>query len=131
MPEWLKGAGCKPAGDAYVGSNPTLPTIFSSVTPGGLGPDWEADWQVDPKYMSGSSSVGRASAFQAECREFESRLPLHAAIAQLVERVLGKDEVTSSNLVGSSKMEMGLFRSQKLVKDDAHIAWVDVFFVMY
>ena len=25
----------------------------------------------------GSSSVGRASAFQAECREFESRLPLH------------------------------------------------------
>ncbi len=51
----------------------------------------------------GSSSVGRASAFQAECREFESRLPLHvAAIAQLVERVLGKDEVASSNLVGSS-----------------------------
>ena len=26
--------------------------------------------------ISGSSSVGRASAFQAECREFESRLPL-------------------------------------------------------
>ena len=25
----------------------------------------------------GSSSVGRASAFQAECREFESRLPLY------------------------------------------------------
>gem|GEM_PF-5965333 len=25
---------------------------------------------------SGSSSVGRASAFQAECRGFESRLPL-------------------------------------------------------
>ena len=25
----------------------------------------------------GSSSVGRASAFQAGCREFESRLPLH------------------------------------------------------
>ena len=24
----------------------------------------------------GSSSVGRASAFQAECREFEPRLPL-------------------------------------------------------
>ena len=27
--------------------------------------------------MSGSSSVGRVSAFQADCREFESRLPLH------------------------------------------------------
>jgi hypothetical protein len=50
----------------------------------------------------GSSSAGRASAFQAECRGFESRLPLHAAIAQLVEHVLGKDEVTSSILVGSS-----------------------------
>jgi hypothetical protein len=27
--------------------------------------------------ICGSSSVGRASAFQAECREFEPRLPLH------------------------------------------------------
>ena len=27
--------------------------------------------------LSGSSSVGRASAFQAECRGFESRLPLY------------------------------------------------------
>ena len=26
MPEWLKGAGCKPVGLAYVGSNPTLST---------------------------------------------------------------------------------------------------------
>ena len=50
----------------------------------------------------GSSSVGRASAFQAECRGFESRLPLHAAIAQLVEHVLGKDEVSGSIPVGSS-----------------------------
>ena len=50
--------------------------------------------------LSGSSSVGRASAFQAECREFEPRLPLHffmenrfAHVAQLVERFLGKEEV--------------------------------------
>ncbi len=27
VPEWLKGADCKSAGEAYVGSNPT-PTIF-------------------------------------------------------------------------------------------------------
>jgi hypothetical protein len=27
-------------------------------------------------FFCGSSSVGRASAFQAECREFEPRLPL-------------------------------------------------------
>ena len=25
MPEWLKGADCKSAGSAYVGSNPTRP----------------------------------------------------------------------------------------------------------
>ena len=30
--------------------------------------------------LSGSSSVGRASAFQAGCREFESRLPLHKPV---------------------------------------------------
>ena len=29
--------------------------------------------------------------------------PLYAAVAQSVERILGKDEVTSSNLVSSSK----------------------------
>src|SRR5690606_14982946 len=52
--EWLKAPGCKPGRrKPYVGSNPT------------------------PCTTSGSSSVGRASAFQAECREFESRLPLH------------------------------------------------------
>ncbi len=51
--------------------------------------------------MSGSSSVGRASAFQAECREFEPRLPLHIISdfrpsSSVVERILGKDEVTGS-----------------------------------
>ena len=30
--------------------------------------------------LRGSSSVGRASAFQAECREFDPRLPLHLFI---------------------------------------------------
>ena len=54
----------------------------------------------------GSSSVDRALAFQAEGRGFESRLPLSrndvAVIAQLVERILGKDEVPSSNLGNSS-----------------------------
>ena len=61
----------------------------------------------------GSSSVGRALAFQADCRGFKSRLPpsdfasgrvfpSYADVAQLVERVLGKDEVTGSNpVVGS------------------------------
>ena len=66
--------------------------------------------------IGGSSSVARASAFQAEGRGFESRFPLQifikygqksikdcAHVAQLVEHILGKDEVTSSILVvGSS-----------------------------
>ena len=38
--------------------------------PGSLGYDTNA---------GGSSSVGRASAFQAECRGFDPRLPLHSA----------------------------------------------------
>ena len=59
-----------------------------------------------PHQFCGSSSVGRASAFQAEGRGFESRLPLTTAyIAQAVEHFLGKEEVTSSSLVvGSAEM---------------------------
>ena len=56
-----------------------------------------------PAHISGSSSVGRASAFQAEGRGFESRLPLIAYIAQAVEHFLGKEEVTSSSLVVGSQ----------------------------
>ncbi len=60
--------------------------------------------QVHPgPQLGGSSSVGRASAFQAEGRGFESRLPLGAYIAQAVEHFLGKEEVTSSSLVVGSK----------------------------
>ena len=60
---------------------------------------------------SGGNSIGRVTAFQAVGCGFDSRLPLQsyfprhgtsgdwADVAQLVERVLGKDEVTSSILV--------------------------------
>ena len=41
--------------------------------------------------------MARASAFQAEGRGFESRFPLQCAhVAQSVEHILGKDEVTGS-----------------------------------
>jgi hypothetical protein len=44
--------------------------------------------------------VARAIAFQAIGRGFESRLPLWSAlVAQLAERILGKDEVISSTLI--------------------------------
>jgi hypothetical protein len=54
VPEWSKGADCKSVGGCL--------RWFKS-TPRHHG-------------LSGSSSVGRASAFQAEGREFEPRLPL-------------------------------------------------------
>ncbi len=62
---------------AYGGSNPSLPT------------------------HCGSSSVDRALAFQAEGRGFEPRLSLFfvCRCSSGVERFLGKEEVTSSNLV--------------------------------
>ena len=31
MPEWLKGTGCKPVGYAYLGSNPSAPTILFNL----------------------------------------------------------------------------------------------------
>ena len=55
--------------------------------------------------LAGVAQLARASAFQAEGRGFESRLPLLkslAHVAQPVEHILGKDEVSgSSPLVGS------------------------------
>ena len=52
---------------------------------------------------SGSSSVGRASAFQAEGRGFEPRLPLKLRqCSSGVERFLGKEEVASSILATGS-----------------------------
>ena len=60
--------------------------------------------------LCGSSSVGRASAFQAECREFDPRLPLHffykfvmkymVAVVQLVERQFVVLVVAGSSPVG-------------------------------
>ena len=71
-------------------------------------------------FVGGSSSVGRASAFQAECREFESRLPLQAFFenpcpsSSGVERILGKDEVAGSNpALGSSLVGLFIVRAEK------------------
>ena len=46
--------------------------------------------------LSRQLDVGLLSVF------INAVLPLYAAVAQSVERILGKDEVTSSNLVSSS-----------------------------
>ena len=55
--------------------------------------------------LAGVTQLARVTAFQAVGRGFESRLPLYttADVAQLVEHILGKDEVTGSIPVVSSK----------------------------
>ena len=51
-----------------------------------------------PQQICGSSSVGRALAFQAKGREFELRLPLQICpCSSGVEHFLGKEEVAGSN----------------------------------
>jgi hypothetical protein len=93
---------------AFEGSNPSLST------------SWR---EAGSRIQGGNSSVGRASAFQAEGRGFESRFPLHertrskrrmdrmrmrAHVAQSVEHFLGKEEVTGSNpVMGSSARHNG------------------------
>ena len=59
--------------------------------------------------ICGSSSVDRASAFQAEGRGFEPRLPLYfmnCLCSSVVEHFLGKEEVPGSNPgIGSREYE--------------------------
>ena len=71
---------------AFGGSNPSLPTK-RRVPVGVAGSRASSKGGVrekddsDTACFCGSSSVDRASAFQAEGREFEPRLPLHYAAA--------------------------------------------------
>ena len=69
---------------AFGGSNPSLPTKKSagwSCRPGAVERRCEGRDSSDTVCFCGSSSVDRASAFQAEGREFEPRLPLQCAAA--------------------------------------------------
>ena len=65
VPEWPKGTDCKSVGEAYGGSNPPLPTIKQ----------FKQFIRFKP-FLAGVAQLARASAFQAEGRGFESRLPL-------------------------------------------------------
>ena len=100
VPERPKGADCKSAGER-------LRRFESSPLHSERAKDGNR------KMRRGSSSDGRARAFQARGRGFDSRLPLVAAsvgimigecahVAQVAEHFLGKEEVTGSNpVVGS------------------------------
>ena len=67
------------------------------------------------RYRNGDSPSGKAVGSGPTIRGFESLIPsqgiflLNAAIAQLVERIHGKDEVTGSSPVGGSTQRF--FRS--------------------
>jgi hypothetical protein len=117
--EWLMAPGCKPGGfTPYGGSNPPpctresiadfqlpISNLMSGVLLSVIG-NWKS---AIGNNLGGCSSVGRASAFQAEGREFESRRPLQFSKhwdlrprSSGVERLLGKEEVMSSNLIAGS-----------------------------
>ena len=81
--EWTKAADCKSAGASL--------RRFESFPP-------HHDGLVF--VHAGVAQLARASAFQAEGRGFESRLPLqcyYAHVAQSAEHILGKDEVGGSS----------------------------------
>ena len=69
MAEWSNAPDCKSGGESLRWFKSISPHIFQT-TQQSMCEDY--DW----KMLCGGSSVGRASAFQAEGREFESRLPL-------------------------------------------------------
>ena len=73
-----------PPAYAYGGSNPPPSTVRLDPRLGAFGSVHRSGWQagsdgaIGRAPFCGSSSVGRASAFQAERRGFESRLPLRS-----------------------------------------------------
>jgi hypothetical protein len=107
--EWSKAADCKSAGASLrrFESCPPQSSIYKRVIKGYEKLVVLLISQIESLkvQLAGVAQLARASAFQAEGRGFESRLPLKcfiAHVAQPVEHILGKDEVGgSSPLVGS------------------------------
>ena len=65
-----------------------------------------ADWGLETS-SAGSRAAGKAAAFEHGSRESETcREVAGAGVAQSVERVLGKDEVSGSNPDTSSILEI-------------------------
>ena len=67
----------------FEGSNPSLPTLILDLKILGLRMKVCKPKTNNRKLISGSSSVGRAIAFQAIGREFEPRLPLFGSLGSL------------------------------------------------
>ncbi len=106
--EWSKAADCKSAGASLRRFESCPPQTRGSGIIGIL--LFVINCRLVNGYnalKAGVAQLARASAFQAEGRGFESRLPLIvfiAHVAQSAEHILGKDEVSgSSPLVGSMR----------------------------
>ena len=107
--EWSKAADCKSAGVSLRRFESCPPhSYLSGIVRLGyikLLALINSQIELSQALIAGVAQLARASAFQAEGRGFESRLPLKgciAHVAQPVEHILGKDEVSgSSPLVGS------------------------------
>ena len=103
--EWSKAADCKSAGVSLRRFESCPPHRFGFSGSFGLFNLINRLVELFHALKAGVAQLARASAFQAEGRGFESRLPLkgcNAHVAQPVEHILGKDEVSgSSPLVGS------------------------------
>jgi hypothetical protein len=75
VPERSKGTDCKSVATGFEGSNPSPSTEARCI----CSPEWNGtEWNRRKRNRKtrGSSSVGRAPAFQAGRRGFETRLPL-------------------------------------------------------
>ena len=113
VPKWPKGTGCKPAGSAFEGSNPSLSTIFPLCGNMNLrfdisklrlieecGSSSVVERQPSKLRVAGSNPVSRSiyGNFRTELIDRSSQFLMikGAHVAQSVEHILGKDEVTGS-----------------------------------
>ena len=94
MPERPKGADCKSAGNAFGGSNPSPGTgvVARLYNPGCEEPLAVSLWSGCSGRETGSVS-----------RTCLGLWPRHAPLAQLAERLHGKEEVSGSNPEGGSE----------------------------
>ena len=108
--EWTKAADCKSAGASLRRFESFPPHSYAGLCISDFGSKKLFSFAVrNPQSAikaAGVAQLARASAFQAEGRGFESRLPLlycQAHVAQAVEHILGKD------VVGGSSPPVGSF----------------------
>ena len=65
--------------------------------------EWRLGWPISKKYKFPEKSVDKSASPLYNIKAVREQPNTFAAIAQPVERILGKDEVASSNLASSSK----------------------------